>query len=83
MGVSQQCRPMSAEKHPNSPSHEIQEKEIKNLDRRETSFYLDSPELAVPENTRKFLQTQKDTIFPKSSSNGEHWKTRENAGFQL
>lgn len=40
-----------------------------------TSVFLNSTELTVLENTRKFLRTQEDTIFCKSSSNGQHWKT--------
>ena len=30
----------------------------------------------VPENTRKLLRTQEDTMFSKSLSNGEHWTNK-------
>ena len=75
------------EKHPNTPSQEMQENARKyvriraifhpllNGERQEASVFLNSPELTVPENTRNFLRTREGTIFSKSSSNGEHWKT--------
>ena len=47
-------------------------KRDENIERKETSVYLDSQELTVPENARRILQTKEDTIFTKRSSNGEH-----------
>ena len=55
-------------------------KRDENIDRKETSVYLDSLEPTVPENTR-LLQTKEDTIFTKSSSNGEHWKNKRFLAF--
>ena len=54
-----------------------------NVDRQETSVYLDSPEITVPENTlyKKILANTQDAIFSKSSSNGEHWKNKRFLAF--
>ena len=38
VGVSQQCRPMSTEKHQNTPSQEMQEKEMKTMIARKQEF---------------------------------------------
>ena len=56
-------------------------KRDENIDRQETSVYLDSPELTVPENTRRFLQTKENMIFTKSSSNSVHWKNKRFLAF--
>ena len=66
MGVSQQCRPMSAEKHPNSPSHEIQEKEIKKTliagKQAFTWIHRNSLSQKIQENSCKHRKTR---YFPK------------------
>ena len=66
---------MPADAHWKTPEYTVPgnaRKRDENIDRQETRVYLDSPELTVPENTRRLLQTKEDTIFTKSSSNGEH-----------
>ena len=50
----------------NKQSDFLSSQKHENIDRQETSVYLDSPELTVPENTRRFLQTKEDTMFTKS-----------------
>ena len=75
---------MLADAHQKTPEYTVPgnaRKRDKNIDRQETSVYLDSPELTVPENLRRFLQTKEDTIFTKSSSNGEHWKNKRFPAF--
>ena len=73
VGVSQQCRLTSTEKHPNTPSQEMQEKEMKTLIARKQAFtwiHRNSLSQKIQENCFKY--TEKDTIFSESSSNGEH-----------
>ena len=72
--------PMRTNKHPNTPSQEMQERD-ENIDLQEASVYSDSPELTAPKNARRFLQTKEDAIFTKSSSNGEHWKNKRFLAF--
>ena len=58
-------RPMRTKKTPEYTVPGNARKRDENIDLQEASVYSDSPELTVPENTRRFLQTKEDTIFTK------------------
>ena len=73
---------MSADKHWKTSKYTVPgnaRKRDVNVDRQETSVYLDSPELTVPENTRKFFQTQEDIRKRSIFLHSRTFAVRENA----